>query len=341
MKNLLVILGIGSALLAGCSSSSRTGYTYYDDVYDNRPSYAENKRSSAYVDDRPSYQQSQPSSRYQTEYREDERYLDDESQNSYGTYTERIRRFNSGSTGFDYYSPYYTGYNDGFNYGIGIGTGMGYSNFGRWGSSLWNPWYSSSFYFGWGRPSWSIGFNTWYTPAYFDPFWGNSWGWGRNNWYNPYFGSGWGSPWGWGGYGNHYHRNDNHPRNNNSYYGPRSGSYGNQYYNGNPSQGGRSNTGRGSSYGTPQPNNNGNMKYTPKSTPSPRATPQANPSPNRNQSQPNRNQGQQNIPSRYNQPSYSSPSQGGGNRSTPSGGGNSGGSRGSQSGGGSMQRNNK
>lgn len=333
----MFILGFGGLILTGCSSS-RTGYTYYDDVYENRPSYAENRKRSSSIDDRPVYQQSSGAGYSQNgsgSY-DNSRYIDDEQQNAYGTYTERIRRFHSPNTGFDYYSPYYTGYNDGFNYGIGVSTGYGFSNFGGWGSSFGNPWYSSSLYFGWGRPSWSIGFNNW---GYYDPFWGNNWGWGRP-WYNSYYGGGWGSPWGWGG-NTIIIRNDRNPRNSNMHYGPRTGSYGNQYYNGQQYQGGgRMNNSRGSNYGTPQNpgNSGGNMRYTPKNN-TQQVPPAATPSPNRTQPQQNR----QNVPSRYNQPSpsYSNPSP---QRSAPSSspgrsGGNSGGSQ--QRSGGSMQRTNK
>lgn len=189
MKNLLFILGIGGTLLVSCSSSSRTGYTYYDDVYDNRPSYSEEKRRSSTIDDRPTYQPSGVDDYNQPgQYDNSQRYRDDEESyysGSSGSYSDRIRRFNSGNSGFDYYSPYYTGFNDGFNYGVGIGTSYGFSNFGRWGSSLWSPMYSSSIYFGWGRPSWNLGFNSWYIPTYFDPFYGSHWGWNRP-WYSSY-----------------------------------------------------------------------------------------------------------------------------------------------------------
>lgn len=344
MKNLMFILGFGGLILTGCSSS-RTGYTYYDDVYENRPSYAENRRKSSSIDDRPVYQQSSASGYNQNgsgaydnrngSY-DNSRYIDDEQQNAYGTYTERIRRFHSPNTGFDYYSPYYTGYNDGFNYGIGVGSGYGFSNFGGWGSSFWNPWYSSSLYFGWGRPSFNVGFNNW---GYYDPFWGNNWGWGRP-WHNNMYGGGWGSPWGWGG-NTIIIRNDRNPRNNNMHYGPRTGSYGNQHYNGQQYQGGRMNNSRGSSYGTPQNpgNSGGNMRYTPKNN-SQQVPPAATPAPSRSQPQQNR----QNVPNRYNQPSpsYNNPSP---QRSAPSSspgrsGGNSGGG-GQQRSGGSMQRTNK
>ena len=130
MKNLLLILGWGSMFLIGCSSSSRTGYTYYDDVYDNRPSYSEDKRKSTYVDDRPTYQESTPSNNKSSDIYENRRYVDDESSSSdyngssssdyNGSYSDRIRRFSGSNSGFDYYSPYYTGYSDGFSSGFGM-----------------------------------------------------------------------------------------------------------------------------------------------------------------------------------------------------------------------------
>ncbi len=267
MKKLLLLTGLSTILLANCSSGKRLGYTHFDDVYNPRPTYSEDKRTTP-----TSYNNSySPQTSYSQEFADNQNYSyqDDEQPEAYGNYTERIRRFHSGSSGFDYYSPYYTGFNDGFNYGIGIGTGIGYSTFGRWGTPLWSPYYSSSFYFGWGRPSWSIGFGTWYTPSYFNPFYSPySYGW-SDPWYRYGYGyyGGWGYPSYWGGHS--IFRNDYTFRKSNLYYGPRAGSYGNQIYNGPriDNLGGKNNTGRGSDYGVigGSPNSgSGIMRYTPK-----------------------------------------------------------------------------
>ncbi|MCO5231875.1 MAG: hypothetical protein M9958_12060 [Chitinophagales bacterium] len=354
MKKILLIIGLGSLIAASCSSS-RSGYTYFDDVYNNRPSYSQEKRRTVgYTDDRPSYQPSSSSNYTSPNSYEDNSnsrlYVDDEYSSGYGTYTERIRRFNSSNYGFDYYSPFYTGFNSGLNYGIGIGTGFGYSNYGSYGSSFWNPFYSSSIYFGWGRPSWNIGFNTWFTPTYFDPFYSyNNWGWG--NWYSPYYNT-WNPYWGWGGNNNHHHHNDYKPYQNNMYYGPRGSSYNNSYYNGSQYDGGKTGINRGpqnNSNPSVNPNNgSGNFKYTPKNT-----APSNTPSPNINQGGKDKYQSKPNnvpdryknaVPDRYNRPE---------NNATPNRGGSFGGSQGNgstgkgsqnqspQRSGGSMQRTNK
>ncbi|MCO5232728.1 MAG: hypothetical protein LC105_10465 [Chitinophagales bacterium] len=356
MKKILLIIGLGSLIAVSCSSS-RTGYTYFDDVYNHRPSYSQEKRRvTGYSDDRPTYQPSptSPSNYTSPESYENNsgsrRYLDDENYSDYGTYTERIRRFERPNYGFDYYSPYYTGFNSGFNYGIGIGSGLGYSMFGNYGSSFWNPWYSSSFYFGWGRPSWNIGFNTWYSPSYFDPFYSyNNWGWG--NWYSPYYSS-WYPSWGWGGH--HNHHNDYQPFKNNMYYGPRGSSYGNSYYNGSQFDGGKTGINRGhQNYSSPSVNPNsgsGNFKYTPKSYSTPNVPfPSNQDGKNKAQPQPNKN----NVPDRYknavpdrymNTPERNSPNRGGsfgGSQDKGSSPGRSNQSQPSQKSGGSMQRTNK
>ena len=252
MKNLLLILLWSSLIAIGCSSSSRSGYTYYDDVYDNRPSYSEDKRKSTNEEERPSYQEPAPSYNNSTESYENKRYVDDESSysNYSGSYSDRIRRFNGSNSGFDYYSPYYTGYSDGYNDGFSMNYGFGYSSYGNYRPSFWNPFYSSSISFGWGRPSIGFGFNTWMSPSYYNPYYSyNPWN-SYNNWYSPYNNyNNWGSPWSWGGNNHHY---DGNPRNNNSYYGPRNGSYGNSYYNGYNEGGGKLNNSRGPVGNTPQ-----------------------------------------------------------------------------------------
>lgn len=319
MKKLIFILGLSGFVAVSCGTSSRMGYTHYDDVYDSRPSYSQEKRKSSTYEDSPQYPSNQPSN-YNSARSNTDRYIDDESVS--GNYSNRLRRFyGGGNTGFDYYSPYYTGFNDGFSYGIG--TGFGYSGFGNMGFSSWNPFYSSSFYFGWGRPTWSVGFNYWNRPFY-DPFYSyNSWGWNNNYWMNPY--NSWYSPWTWGGgYGhnNYYGGDRNYNSNRNIYYGPRSGNYSNSGY-------------RNNSQNSGPRNQSGNLNISPKSSPSYNTTPNKN-----GNSRPNNNVGRNypsNVPDRYRNNSVS-PQQ----RSSPSPSrSNSGSNSGSQRSGGSMQRSNK
>lgn len=313
----------------GCSSSSRTGYTYYDDVYDNRPSYSEDKRRSANVDDRPTYQESTPTYNNSTENYENRRYIDDESSSSNynGSYSDRIRRFSGSNSGFDYYSPYYSGYNDGFSSGFGMSSGFGYGGYGSYRPSIWNPFYSSSIYFGWGRPSIGFGYNSWITPSYYNSYnYYNPWDWG-NSWYSPYHSS---SYWG----GNH-HNYDRNPIKNNSYYGPRGGSYGNTYYNGNNNiGGGKLNNSRGPAGNTPQYStpNKGTFNRTPKNNTPNKSQPVY--SPDRGNTNPKR---APSVPDRYQNNSGNNRISPSPSRSTspPS---NSGGS---QRSGGTMQRTNK
>ncbi|MCM1451077.1 MAG: hypothetical protein NC102_02360, partial [Clostridium sp.] len=69
------------------------------------------------------------------------------------------------------------------------------------------PYWSNSWYWGWGGPSWSISWG-WRNPWFYDPYWawGPSWGWGPSwSWSWGWGGPGWGGPvwggpaWGWGG----------------------------------------------------------------------------------------------------------------------------------------------
>lgn len=239
MKKLWWIgLGVG-IMLTSCSSSSKMGYAHFDDMYEDRPYYAEQRRNA-----QQEYSPAQTQRTTRDNQVADNAYQDDEVM--YGSYEERINRFHRNRGRFDYYSPFNTGFatgfNSGFNQGLqmGLSSGWGFnSGFGvgfGWGYNwnFWNrPWYSSSFQFGWGNP-W-----IWYDP-FFDPwgwnnpFW-NPWSWNRpiGGWYNP-----WGSPWGWGNpiiiINNDYNNNRNR------YYGPRSGSFNNSYYN--SKMGGRNNS---------------------------------------------------------------------------------------------------
>ena len=334
MKNLLLLLGWSSLIAIGCSSSSRTGYTYYDDVYDNRPSYSNDKRKASYSDDRPSYQEPSPTYNKSSDNYENRRYIDDESSSSdyNGSYSDRIRRFSGSNSGFDYYSPYYSGYNDGFSSGFGMSSGYGYSSYGSYRPSFWNPFYSSSISFGWGMPSIGFGYNSWRSPSYYNPYYSsyNPWDWG-NSWYSPY-NNYWGSSSYYGGSYNHYDRN---PVNNNSHYGPRGSSYGNSYYNGNQNiGGGKLNNSRGPIGNTPQstPINNGSFNRTPKSNNPPRSQPTINP--NRENTTP---RSTPSVPERYQNNS-------GNERNSPSPSRNTSPSNisgGSQKSGGTMQRTNK
>src|SRR5690554_6648969 len=285
MKNLLILLSLGIMLLSSCSSSSRLGYEHYDDVYNTRPTYSEKKRNSNTAYNSSNYQEpsyTQNNSEYQ-----DNRYVDDQQSRVYGDYTDRIRRFHGGSSGFDYYSPYYTGFNDGFSYGIGMGSTFGYPSYHRW-----NSFYRPSFHFGWSRYPFYLGYN---------------------NWYSPYSYYGWSDPYRYPyhGWGNHYfYPYDKYPKSNKQYYAPRPGNYGNQYYNGprNSFPGGKTNINRGSDYGTPQNDRNsgGNMRVTPKNN-NTRVAPSATPppvSPRMNQQQrPSRE-----VPNRYQRAEPSQPS---------------------------------
>lgn len=235
MKNLLFIITSASMLFASCSSSARMGYTYFDDMYDDRPYYPERAQNTG-----QSNQNYQGANQYNNQ--SGEYYQDDENARTFeqdryvgGEYTDRINRFNRSSGNFDYYSPYYTGYNNGFNSGFNMGVGIGMGGFGN---SWMSPWYSSSFHFGWGRPSfgWGMnyGFSNWNRPFYdpfFDPFWGGGFGWNRPmGWGNPWNNIGWNNPWYYNSpviINNFY--GDRSPRN--SYYGPRSNSVNNTYYN--------------------------------------------------------------------------------------------------------------
>lgn len=237
MKKILFLAGSVGLLLTGCSSSSRLGYAHFDDVYEDRPFYVDDKRTNQNDYQPPVYQEQ----RY--EQVEQGNYQDDEA--AYGSYSDRINRFHRNSGNFDYYSPFSTGFNSGFNsgfnmginYGMGFGSGFGYGmNFG-WGNTWGNPWYSSGINIGWG---WNNPFcNNWgWNRPFYDPFW-NPWSWNRpiggwGGWNNP-----WGSPWGWGNtviINNYYDNNQNR----NLYYGPRGSNFNNSYYQGG--LGGRSNS---------------------------------------------------------------------------------------------------
>ena len=299
MKKYIVILAFGTSLFVGCSSSSRLGYTHFDDVYDNQPVYAENRRSSNQTN-QENYQPADNGSSYQSQSQNYNLYQDDESQDSYGSYADRIRRFHSGNTGFDYYSPYYSGFDNGLNFGLGLGTGIGYSGFNSWNNGFYNPFYSPSISFGWGSPTWRFGLNSIYSPYYYDPFYTGIYGWG-NSFYNPYYGGILGYPYypyySHNHWGNYYPENNYLPsRNPNSYYGPRGGSYGNQYITTPSVGGGRVNINRKPEINNPQiniPSNKGNMNYTPKTNNSYQNTvsPTDKVSPNRYE--------KQNVPKRY------------------------------------------
>ena len=313
MKNSLFILVLGAWLLSSCSAS-RTGYTYYDDVYNNRPSYSEPKRTSTYMDDQSSYpssnynQSDYQTSQYNNTYDDNRIYNDDENQNSrvYENYTERLRRFGGASSGFDYYSPYYTGFYDGINYGSGISMSIGINSFGRYSSSLWNPFFGTSFSFGFGRAY--GGLNSLYNPFYYDPFYYPSYsllGY-RNLFYDPFY-----SPYYYGigypyysygrgiNYNYIYSGSDVNRPSKNVYYGPRGGSYNNQYYDGNQYDGGKVNNSRGNVSGsTPDSRyKGGNMQYTPKNNGTINTPPTS--SPTNRKAQPSR---PGNMPERYNVP---------------------------------------
>lgn len=139
MKKLAYITVIGSFALGSCAAPKLAQESVDDDFYGkeytSEESYASAEEASG--DDEYAYRRS---------YGESDDYDD-----SYYSYTHRLRRFHSPLYGFgyfDYYDPFFYDpwYRPGFNLGLSFGWG-GYYGYRPWGYYSYSPYYYSPYYY--------------------------------------------------------------------------------------------------------------------------------------------------------------------------------------------------